>query len=54
MRGQPYNESFFKTEVERLQLLLTQSITPEARVQFQSELAAARQHLEDFQRKGAR
>ena len=49
MRGVAYTEQFYRSEVERLTLALTQSVTPENRVQLQTELASARQHLaEDF------
>ena len=51
MIGLTYNANFFKSEVERLTLLLTQAVGPENRVQLQRELAAARAHLAESERK---
>jgi hypothetical protein len=45
MRGVAYTAGFYKAEVERLTLALTQSVGPEQRVQLQKELASAREHL---------
>jgi len=47
--GLKYNANYFRAEVERLTLLLTQAVGPENRVQLQRELASARQHLADLQ-----
>lgn len=52
MRGLKYTAEFFKAEVERLTLALTQSISVEGRVQLQRELASAREHLAELQTKG--
>lgn len=51
MRGPVYTADFFKGEVERLTLVLTQSITLETRVQYLKELAAAQSHLTDLTKK---
>ena len=48
MRGVAYSEQFYRSEVERLTLALTQSVSAENRVQLQNELASARQHLDSF------
>ena len=48
MRGPVYTADFFKGEVERLTLALTQSVSAENRVQLQNERASARQHLDTF------
>lgn len=45
MRGSSYTAEFYKAEVERLTLALTQSVSSEGRVQLQRELASAREHL---------
>ena len=50
MRGISYNADFYKAEVERLTLALTQSVSVEGRVQLQRELAAAREHLAELQK----
>jgi hypothetical protein len=48
MRGPSYTKEFFAQEVERLTLLLTQSLSAEDRVSYQSQLAAARKQLAEF------
>ena len=50
MRGPKYTADFYKAEVERLTLSLTQSVSAEGRVQLQRELASARQHLAELQK----
>jgi hypothetical protein len=45
MRGVAYTPAFYRSEVERLTLALTQAVSPEGRVQLQKELASAREHL---------
>jgi len=52
MLGLKYNANYFRAEVERLTLLLTQAVGPENRVQLQRELASARQHLAELEGKG--
>jgi hypothetical protein len=42
-----YNAAFFRAEIERDTLALTQGISNEERVLLQARLAAARQHLAD-------
>ena len=49
MRGPVYTATFFRSEIERLTLLLTQGISPEQRVQYQHELASARSHLAELE-----
>ena len=51
MRGPAYGQDFWLGEVERLSLLLTQSLTPEDRVSYQTQLASAREHLAEFETK---
>jgi hypothetical protein len=50
MRGPTYTAEFYKAEVERLTLYLTQPVSAEGRVQLQRELASSREHLADFDR----
>ena len=52
MRGIKYTAQFYRSEVERLTLELTQSLSPEGRVQLQRELASAREHLADLEKEG--
>jgi len=52
MLGLKYNANYFRAEVERLTLSLTQAVGPENRVQLQRELASARQHLAELEGKG--
>jgi hypothetical protein len=52
MLGLTYNANYFRAEVERLTLSLTQAVGPENRVQLQRELASARQHLAELEGKG--
>jgi hypothetical protein len=49
MLGMTHNTAFYRAEVERLTLLLTQSVSEEGRVQLERELASARAHLADLQ-----
>lgn len=51
MRGPTYTATFYRGEVERLTLLLTQSVSVEDRVQLQRELASAREHLKELESK---
>ena len=51
MRGVPYGVDFYRGEVERLELLLTQAVSAETRVSYQSQLASARQRLADLETK---
>ena len=48
MRGQPHTEQFWKGEIERLQLLLTQPLKSEDRESYNRQLASAKQHLTEF------
>lgn len=48
MRGKTYDADFYRGEVERLTLALTQSVSAEGRVQLQRELDSAKQHLAGF------
>ena len=48
MRGIAYTADFYRAEVERLTLALTQSVSVEGRVQLQRELASAREHLAEL------
>ncbi len=48
MRGISYTAEFYRGEVERLTLALTQSLSSEGRVQLQRELASAREHLAEL------
>ena len=48
MRGIAYTADFYRAEVERLTLALTQSVSVEGRVQLQRELASAREHLTEL------
>ena len=48
MRGISYNADYFKAEVERLTLALTQSVSTSGRAQLQRELASAREHLAEL------
>ena len=52
MLGITYNANYFRAEVERLTLLLTQAVGPEYRVQLQNQLASARAHLTELEGKG--
>ncbi len=51
MRGTPYGVEFYRGEVERLELLLTQAVNAETRVSYQSQLASARQRLVELEGK---
>ena len=51
MRGFAYGKDHWLLEVERLELLLTQSLTAEDRVSYQHQLASAREHLAEFEAK---
>lgn len=46
------NAEFFRLEVERLTLALTQAVSPETRVSYQAQLASAREHLADLEGSG--
>lgn len=50
MRGPTYTAEFYRAEVERLTLYLTQSVSAEGRVQLQRELASAREHLAELEK----
>ena len=49
MIGFAYTKDFYRAEVERLTLLLTQSVSREIRAQLQNELTSARAHLIDIE-----
>ena len=49
MFGFKYTADFYRAEVERLTLLLTQSVSQTARAQMQNELNSARAHLTDLE-----
>ena len=51
MRGPTYTVEFYRGEIERLTQLLTTTTNAEHRVQYQRELASARQHLIEFSEK---
>lgn len=48
MRGQPHTEQFWRQEIERLQLLLTQYVSATDRDSYNQQLASAKQHLAEI------
>ena len=47
MNGPRYSPDFFKAEIERAELELTQGVSNDRRVQLQTQIAIARSYLAD-------
>lgn len=45
-----YSAEFFRGEIERLTLYMTQAISDEQRAQYQEQLKSAREHLADIEK----
>lgn len=50
MRGTVYNADFYREEISRITLWLTQPISAEERSQLQRELESAKSHLAGFKK----
>lgn len=48
MYGPNYDENFYREEIERLQLFLTQPITEADRASYTFQLEVAKSHLADL------
>jgi hypothetical protein len=50
MIGFVYDADFFRSEIERLSLMLTQPVSIDTRLQLHRELDSAREHLADLEK----
>lgn len=48
MRGTVYNAQFYRAEIERITIWLSQSITTQERNHLQRDLKSAQEHLADL------
>ena len=51
MRGVIYDAKFYKEEIERIQLYLTQSVGSQERQTLTNQLESAKQHLAEIEAK---
>lgn len=52
MHGTPNNAAFYREEIRRITLWLTQPVSAEERSQLQRELESAKSHLAEFKKEG--
>ena len=48
MNGQQYDETFFQSEVARLETLLARDPSPDVKASYETQLAAAKKYLAKF------
>jgi len=52
MRGLTYNADFYRAEIERITIWLSQPVTSQERNHLQRELKSAQEHLAELEKEG--